>query len=110
MDWMSGRMSGRVSVPLGGTLNLAGNAGKQLYSDDPAFPAALTNLGVVSWSGQPLTLANATRLINGNSGTWRLEADGSPFKYAGGPASLFINRGLLTKGLTSDTAVIDSCR
>ena len=96
LDWTAGQVRGALTIAADGVVNLRGGNYMRLSSGANTNPAALTNHGLVVWSGgTPLYAYDGAQIYN--LGEWRLAADGTAFENAGGNWATFHNDGLLTK-------------
>ncbi len=108
LDWTAGQVIGALTVAADGRLNLRGAAYMRLASGVNTNPAALTNHGLVVFSGGNRLLAYYGAQVF-NHGEWRMDADGLAFEYCcAGNGPTFHNYGLLNKSGGSGESTFDT--
>ncbi|HEY3281878.1 MAG TPA: hypothetical protein VGN26_06345, partial [Armatimonadota bacterium] len=88
MDWTSGTVSSKLTVPQGSQLNLSGDTDKALLN------ATLNNAGTVTWTGKGRLVFTSSTL--NNSGLFDCQSDSLLVGWLAGP-QVFNNTGTFRK-------------
>ncbi len=102
LSWAGGSLSGSLSLPTNGILNIVGGGG------DGFDGLALTNYGTVNWTNTPLYGINGHNAQIYNYGLWNAQSDNQFYGGYNGGTSVFNNWGTFLKSSNYGTTTLNS--
>jgi hypothetical protein len=101
LEWAGGTLSPQLTIPVGSTLRLSGNAAKTLGNG-----GVITNAGTVIWTAGQFNLDNNQTFYNQAGALFEVQFDGTMIQNVGG-TSIFRNEGTYRKSDGTGTNTIN---